>query len=337
MDRRYSPSQFHEMTYSATMPRLAFRGQEIGEWREQLDIAFHQVLGWQADKRRGPLNVEILEEEATSTYVRRKLVFESEPDSDVPCHLLVPNGVSECRPAFVCLQGHTTGMHISLGQAVGPRDQAWIDEEQDFAVQAARQGYIALAIEQRSFGLREERLQRMRSANGCEDAAMHALLLGRTLAAERAWDVSRAIDLLETIPGVDRGRIGCVGNSGGGSATYYSACVDKRISLALPSCSVCTYADSIFRIHHCSCNYLPGILKVAEMGDLAGLIAPRKLIVVAGDEDDIFPIDGVRKAYAAAERIYAAAGASDHIRLIVGNGGHRFFAEPAWAAVRELL
>jgi len=34
------------------------------------------------------------------------------------------------------------------------------------------------------------------------------------------------------------------------------------------------------------------------MGDLALLIAPRPLIVVAGKKDTIFPIKGVRETYA---------------------------------------
>jgi hypothetical protein len=128
-----------------------------------------------------------------------------------------------------------------------------------------------------------------------------------------------------------------MGNSGGGTVTYYAACIDERIRIAMPSCSFCTYADSVFRIYHCPDNFLPGILRVADMSDLAALIAPRHLIVVAGETDDIFPIDGVRRAHANAENIYRAFDASDRISLVVGNGGHRFYANQAWAVVRDVL
>ncbi|MDR3710935.1 MAG: alpha/beta hydrolase family protein [Capsulimonadaceae bacterium] len=337
MTRSSSPSQFHEALYSSITPSLGFQGQTTVQWRRELASAFQKALGWDPSKERGRLNVEILEEAETKTYTRRKLVFESEPGADVWGHLLTPKGPTGNLPAFVCLQGHTNGMHVSIGEVRNDRDQNCVDRELDYAIQAVHEGYIALAIEQRAFGERKEALQQARATSGCEDAAMHALLFGHTLLAERAWDVSRAIDLLETIPGVDKSRIGCMGASGGGTATYYAACVDERISIAMPACSVCTYADSIFRINHCTCNYIPGILKIADMGDLAGLIAPRKLIIVAGDKDEIFPIEGVRRAYDTAERIYAAVGASNRIRLVVCDGGHRFFARESWAAVREML
>jgi dienelactone hydrolase len=281
--------------------------------------------------------VEELEREETPTYIRRKLVFTSEPGADVPCHLLIPKLVHTPAPAFVCLQGHTTGMHISIGKPKTKADEESIAGERDFALQAVENGYVALALEQRAFGERAETRQKARARNGCEDAAMHALLLGRPLVSERAWDVSRAIDLLLTIPEVRKDHIGCMGNSGGGTVTYYTACVEPRLWLAMPSCSVCTYADSIFRINHCPDNYLPGILRIAEMGDLAGLIAPKRLIMVAGQKDDIFPIEGVRRAFDTAKRIYEAAGHPERLRLMVGEGGHRFYAKQGWAAVREML
>ena len=102
-------------------------------------------------------------------------------------------------------------------------------------------------------------------------------MLGKTVVGERVWDVMRGIDLLQEQPEVDAGRIACMGNSGGGTVTFYAACLEERIGLAVPSCMFCTYADSIMRIRHCGDNYLPGMLRVAEIGDLAGLIAPRRL------------------------------------------------------------
>ncbi|MDR3710313.1 MAG: alpha/beta hydrolase family protein [Capsulimonadaceae bacterium] len=336
-NRHYSPSQFHEARYRETSRQFAFPGQFSSEWRSGLSSAFQAAYGWNPNKPRGPLDVEFLETEETPEYTRRKLVFESEPGSDAVCQLLIPKNVTKPAPAFICLQGHSTGMHISLGKAVYPGDESLLDGDRDFAIQAVREGYVALALEQRSFGERREQLQQQRSSAGCEDAAMHALLLGHTISSERAWDVSRAVDYLETLPEVRADRIGCMGNSGGGTTTFYAACVEPRIFLAMPSCSFCTYLDSICRIYHCTDNFIPGILRIADTSDLTGLIAPRRLIIVAGREDPIFPIDGVRAAYEAVQRVYRSAGASDHLRLLVGDGGHRFYAQLGWEAVREML
>ena len=335
--RSYNPSQYHEIALREANPRLAYSGQSFGPWQRELAAAFRRCFGWDDTRARGPMDIEEVEQEDGATYIRRKLVFTSEPGADVPCHLLIPKGLCEPAPAFICLQGHSTGMHISIGESRFPGDDEAIAGDRDFALQAVRRGCVALALEMRAFGERQETLQAACSSHGCEDAAMHSLLLGRTLAAERAWDVSRAIDLLVTLPEVRPDRIGCMGNSGGGTVTFYAACVDSRIWLAMPSCSFCTYADSIFRIYHCTDNFIPGILSIAEMGDLAGLIAPRPLVIVAGREDPIFPIAGVCGAFETARQIYEAAGAPGNLRLVVGDGGHRFYAERAWPEVAVYL
>jgi hypothetical protein len=45
---------------------------------------------------------------------------------------------------------------------------------------------------------------------------------------------------------------------------------------------------------------------------------------------------GVEKTLDTIRRIYAAAGASDHCRLVVGEGGHCSYAKLAWPVFREL-
>jgi hypothetical protein len=78
------------------------------------------------------------------------------------------------------------------------------------------------------------------------------------------------------------------------------------------------------------CNHIPSIRKYFEMGDLAGLIAPRRLIIAAGAEDQIFPIDGTRAAFDTAKRLYTAAGVSENCRLVIGDGGHLNYADHIW-------
>ena len=117
--------------------------------------------------------------------------------------------------------------------------------------------------------------------------------------------------------------------------TYFAACMDQRIKAAMPSCYVCSYRYSLGRIDHCQCNYIPGFMEYFDLQDLAGLIAPRSLVLVAGAEDPIFPIEGVRFAYETIRQIYAAAGALDNVDLVIGEGGHRFYPEIGWEAFRR--
>jgi len=333
----FAPECCHNPLLDAAPCSLAFarHAGDFTAWRATMDTTLRQLVGVMPEPV--PLDVRVEWETTSESFTERRFLFTAEAGAEVPCHLLLPTHGTAPFPVVICLQGHSTGMHISLGRAQFPGDEATIAGGRDFALQAVREGYAALAIEQRCFGERRDQRQGHVHNIGCTHASMTALLLGRTMIGERVWDISRAIDALATFPEIDGTRIGCMGNSGGGTITYYAACLEPRITAAMPSCYVCTFKDSSGRIDHCPDNYLPGILRYAEMADWAGLIAPRPLVVVAGLQDDIFPIAGVREAFATIQDIYRACGADDRCRLIVGPEGHRFYPEQGWPIFRELF
>ena len=70
------------------------------------------------------------------------------------------------------------------------------------------------------------------------------------------------------------------------------------------------------------------------MGDMAGLIAPRKMVVVNGRDDPIFPKDGVDKCMETVHKMYEAAGAEDMVCNVTGDGSHRFYADIAWGKIK---
>lgn len=332
----YSPSLVHQRLMDEHPPALAYHGGDFAAWADALRPKLREALGeWPAE--RPPLNPRSLWKRDHELGTIEKVVFTAEADADVPAYFSVPKTGTPPYPVMVCLQGHSGGMYNDI--AVSQDDETTpieVPGDRDFTFFALRNGFAALAIEQRSFGERRERVQE-RAAQGCTDSAMHALMLGRTLAGERTYDVDRAIDYLETRPEVDASRVGCMGNSGGGTITMYASAMLPRIGFAMPSCSFCTFRDSVMAIHHCPDNYLPGILRWADMGDIQGLFAPKPLVVVVGQEDTIFPIDGVHRAYAQLERIYEAAGAKDKCRLVVGPEGHRFYGDLGYEALMDVL
>jgi hypothetical protein len=128
-----------------------------------------------------------------------------------------------------------------------------------------------------------------------------------------------------------------MGNSGGGTATFYTACLEHRFDGFMPSCALCTYRDSIIDLHHCTCNYIPRIAEYFDMGDLAILIAPKKLVVVCGKDDNIFPLEGVREEFEIIQKLYSAFGAEESCALVIGDEGHRFYADMAWPVMHRLL
>lgn len=228
-----------------------------------------------------------------------------------------------------------------MGRSIYDGDDELISGgDRDFAKQIVKEGYAALVLEQRGFGERKSEAFlkfEPKADTTCWHVAMTAILMGRTLIGERVWDISRAIDMLCTLPYIDSEKIAVMGNSGGGTATYYAACMDERIKVVMPSCSVCTYEDSIIAGRHCTCNYIPNIAKYVDMGDLACLIAPRPLIVVAGEKDHGFHIEGTKKAYDTIQKIYSRMGAKDNCRLVIGPEGHRFYADQSWPVFNEYM
>jgi dienelactone hydrolase len=334
----FAPETCHEHLLDAAPLALAFDHQkhstsnEFSAWKKSVAVKLREILG--DTPERVPLNIRVESETDFPEFTERRFVYASEAFADVPCHLLVPKRGTAPFPVMICLQGHSTGMHISLGRPKYEGDEKSINGgDRDFALRAVKEGFAALVMEQRCFG---ERKDQKHEGTTCHHPSMVSLLLGRTMIGERVWDVSRAIDALTTFPGIDVDKIGCMGNSGGGTITYFAACCEPRIKAAMPSCYVCTFRDSIGRLYHCQDNYIPGILKWFEMGDLGCLISPRPLVVVAGRDDSIFPISGVEQTYDLIKRIYAAEGASDNCTLVVGEGGHRFYADDAWPQFKRL-
>ena len=333
-----SPSLYHKNILRDMKQELAFDGGDFETWRQNLEIKVKTLLG-DRPKEKCELNPTVLWKRDHQYGSIEKIVFTSEPFSDVVAYLCLPNNVSGKIPCFITLQGHSTGAHNSIGLDRDTESEEIIVEgDRDYGLRCMREGVAALCVEQRSFGLRREQTQQMVSDHTCHDAVMHSLMLGKTLAGERVYDVERGIDYLTTRPEIDIDRIGVMGNSGGGTITMFAAAVLRdRLAYAMPSCSFCTYEDSIMSIYHCSDNYIPGLLKYADMPDILGLFAPKPVVVIAGELDDIFPIDGVRRAFDKLSAIYEAAGAKNKCRLIVGPEGHRFYADLGWSAMKPLM
>ena len=319
-----------------TQPALAFDDGDLKTWQRRLRRRVRERIGLSGE--RGPLRVRSLWKRRHELGTIEKILFRAEPRADVMAYVCLPEGVEGPLPWFVCVQGHTTGAHCSI--AVEREDETRemeVDGDRDFGLGCMRRGIAALCIEQRSFGERREQHQERVAQHGCHDAAMHALMLGRTLIGERVFDVDRGLDYLKTRSDVDWKRVGVMGNSGGGTISLFAAATLPRLRFAMPSCYFCTFRDSIMSIYHCADNYVPGLLQDAEMADVMGLFAPRPVVCVAGREDPIFPIRGVRRAFRQLKRIYRAAGAGDRCHLVVGGGGHRFYADAAWKKMLPMV
>ena len=319
---RYCPDICHENALKDHLLHYEDFDNRV-DFTDAVREKFLSVLGDMPQKSEPIVQEEYKKDKGDYTEIR--LLLETEKDCICPCFLLLPKGIKK-PPVVICLQGHSNGVMISLGEGYCSEDFKKISEDRDFGLQAIRHGYAAMLIEQRGFG---ERRSKMHIKGGviCNHLAYNALLVGRTLIGERVWDVTQAINYLETRGDVDASRIGIMGNSGGGTASYYAACYDERIKVVMPSCALCTYRDSIGAMKHCACNYLPAAAKYFDMGELSCLIYPRPIVVVSGRMDPIFPIKGAQEVFNMMKKIYGEK--EGELFHFIGLGKHRFFHK-AW-------
>lgn len=335
--KRINTELCHDILVQKIVPKLAYTKEcDYTEWKDTLKEKFYELTGLNdIPENTCPLNIQIEWEEDKGTHKMLRFTFDSEVGETVPCYLLIPNTGKEKYPVAIVLQGHTTGFHLSIGEYKEGDERYLEKRNNEFAIQAVQNGFIALAIEQRGLGERKPLKGNRLPKNNCQYASRTALEMGRTILAERVWDVHRAIDTLSAFPKCDLDKILITGNSGGGTASYYAACYDERIQLCVPSCSFSPYKESILSIAHCACNYIPSAFKYFDMQDLACMIAPRKLVVITGKEDTIFPIEGVRRGFETVKAIYERNHAGENCRIIETPKDHWWCEDIVWPAIQE--
>lgn len=317
-------------------PEMVFdpEKEKFEEWQKRAEEKLSELLGLPYNKCEAKLEIEF--EKQHDGFREIRFVFQSEENEFVPCHLWIPDGVSDKKiPVMICLQGHSTGMHVSMNRPLPGEETVTAKEgDRDFALQCIEHKIAAVCLDQRCFG---ERGGNPRP--DCHVASMTAILTGRTLIGGRVWDIMRLIDVIENNFSdiLDAEEIYCMGNSGGGTATFYATALEKRIKGAIPSCAFATFSGSIGSMFHCVCNFVPGISKYFDMAEIAALAAPRPLVIVSGKEDGIFPLDTAKHEFTRLRELYYKnSTAPKNCVHVIGDGGHRFYKEPAWKAFEEL-
>jgi dienelactone hydrolase len=312
--------------YDATSRSLAFRARnrdELATWREALRARLREILAIPADP--APLVAEVLGREEAGGY-SRELVFLRARTGGVPVYVLRPDGSGPFRPVLA-LHGHGPGVRDALDLPQTAEEEAHIQSlNTAFAVSLVRRGFLVFAPEQLGFGERRESEDKDLGsmAWSCRQASLALLLLGHTMAGLRVRDVFRTLEYIGGHADARPGGVGGVGLSGGGTALLYAAALDERLAALVLSCCLSSFRQSIMAISHCEDNYLPGILRHAEMADIATLLAPRPLFVESGLDDPIFPASGAVAALTQVRKAYAILGAADRLEQEVFAGGHQF-------------
>jgi dienelactone hydrolase len=294
--------------------------QKRADWevrRDHIVAHFQEVAGiLPGGERRVPLETRVVTEIKERQYVRKKIVFATEPGDRVPAWLLVPepaDATRPLRPAILCL-------HQTI--AIGKDEPAGLGQnlELAYAAELAERGFVTLAPDYPNFGEYKVDVYKM----GYASATMKAI-----------WNNLRAIDLLCSLPEVDPERIGVIGHSLGGHNAIFTALFDQRIKCVISSCGFNAFSNyfhgNISGWSHD--GYMPRLRKVYQLDlanvpfdfpELVAAIAPRAFFANSPLRDANFDVDGVRVCFAAARPIYELYGALDHLVAVYPDAAHAF-------------
>lgn len=340
-----------ERKFDRLARKAAFGGggrEEWLSWREETRKKLWDLLGM--DKMDVcPLKAEVQERtELADGLIREKVLLQVEPDTFMPVYILIPpkrpgEGRQGC---FLALAGHQGAGKYSVAgcREIPAVADAILRFQYDYGYELARRGFVALCPDPRGFGeRRDEALQGDEEASFMKSTCFHlahmAEPLGMTVAGMLTWDLMRLIDYIK-----ERGEwrmedLGCVGFSGGGMQALWLAALDGRVRRAMISGYMYGYKDSLLKLNgNCSCNYVPGLWQLLDMGDIGSLIAPRPLTVQSCTEDHLNGARGMENVREQMEIIRAAyrlLGAEDRLIWQTFPGDHCFHQEGLGEALEQ--
>ena len=333
---------------AADAARYAFTATDQTEaeaWQHVCRVALKETLGFLDTPPVDPAP-RVIEEVDRGDFIRRKVIISTAAQARMPLHLLIPKGATEPLPVAIAYAGHGYGVNDIVGLWENGEER-WTEDgyHKDFGIALCRRGFLVAAPEIAGFGERQSDYSYLDREFGqappttCHNAATYAFMLGKSLVGLRVRDGMRLVDYLETLDIADTSRLGAMGISGGGMATFFHAALDQRIKASVISGYFSSFRDSILAMHHCTCNFVPGLLTIGEMVDLVGLLLPRPLLVEAGTRDPIFPIATVRASMARAREVCAILGgnAADLVELDEFEGRHRISGRRAYDFLWEQL
>jgi len=311
--------EFAELDFS--VEKIHGGPDDLRNWQSALCKKLEEIMGL-AGRNVPPVLAQHLETLDCGDYIEEKYNLNAGEGVEISVYILVPKR----QPPFasvVVFHGHEPSVQYCLGRYPDAETtQRHLAAENNYAQGLAKAGYLVAAVEQRGFGERVTDDLRGPFPRSCRHLALLYSLYGRTLLGERCWDGQRVIDYLLTRSDVRPDKIAVTGHSGGGATSLWLAAIEPRLSAAVVSGYFSSFRSSIASEAHCECNYVPGILKVAEMSDLAALFAPRPFCALNGELDHLFPIESARDSIRTTQYVYAQLGADEACHLAEHPGGH---------------
>jgi len=289
--------------------------EQIAEYQKRLRRKFLEALG--PFPRRTPLNPRITGVVQRNGYKVEKVIFESQPRHYVSAVLFLPDSKVH-KPPY-------PGVLVPCGHT---RNAKGYESYQTMGALLALNGMAALVFDPIDQGERIQLLSQSPELWGTRAHTMigvGSILLGRNTAWFEIWDGMRGIDYLQSRPEVDPTRIGCTGNSGGGTQTSYLMSLDDRIIAAAPSCYITNFYERILELgaQDAEQNIYGQLAFGMDHADYLMMRAPTPIIICAATKD-FFDIRGTWDSFRYAKRLYSRMGFAERIDLLENDAPHNY-------------
>jgi hypothetical protein len=257
-------------------------------WLEHAERVRSQVLvslGLWPMFPKTPLNPQVYGKLDRDGYTIEKVVLETLPGFTLSGNLYRPKGKTGRLPLVFCPHGHWKEGRVN------------VDVQSRCIWLAKRLGCVVFMYDMVGYADSEpfghafldDRLKRW----------------GMSLPTLQTWNSIRALDWALTLPDVDPNRVGCTGESGGGTQTFLLAAIDSRIKVVAPVVMVSHKMQG-----GCVCENAAGLRIGTDNVEIAALAAPRPLKIVGANDwtDETLSFE-----YPSLMSIYALTGSADRL------------------------
>ena len=312
--------------FPAGYPEQLPSAEVARRWRELLGETAEAAV---------PLNLQVTEETVLpGEVVRQRVTYEVEEGETVPAYYLFRQGLAGDAAGVLAIHAHGGEEMMAAGKAsccAGEPDP-W-----QYGYHAALAGFRVLTPDALCFGERRTAWGYVSFFMDEVNTHMELCSRGSSLAWKSVWDNSRALEALESLGSRS---LGVMGVSGGSTQGYLLAAANPKVKAAACYFSFMTLRHQFYqyRLGHCLYHYLPGMMKAGiDWDQVAALIAPRKLFLAWGAQDEGTPEPMYRAFVAAVERRCAEEGLPPSVSVFEeAEVGHVVTAEALGAGLRFL-
>lgn len=317
------PVFYEQLKHTLTWPaaRENSTDTDFDAWRQQAREILLNCLA--PAPPAAPFNTHTVATCRRNGYQTRKIEFNVSAWSRIPAYLLVPEGEGPF-PAVLLLHDH--GGHFTIGKekVVQPFDvstevatdaDTWVEKGYDNQFVGdyfARNGFVVLAIDALFWG---ERGRKEGPRYDSQQAlASNLMQMGMTWAGIITHDDVRSAEFLATLPEVDPHRIAAVGHSMGGHRAWMLAAATDVVQAAAAICwmntteHLMTLTNNQNKGGSAYAMLVPGLRRHLDYPHVATIACPKPMLFFNGTADKLFPVDGVKDAYAIMHRVWAEQG-----------------------------